>query len=205
MASVAINICLSIKVLYWLIRLSIVSKAMFLKSTESCIKIGNCVKCNIAKSNNINPLKFVPVPVSSIVKNVYFLGDSIFSEETISKYHVFFIYDVKEFLNTLEYLKTLEGKYYVPSHVEIKQDLKELIDINKNKINEISNAIIEICNSEKTFEEILKEILDKYNLTINENQYVLVGSTVKSYLSYLYESEKLEYIFKYNKMLWKIK
>ena len=38
---------------------------------------------------------------------------------------------------------------------------------------------------------------------MNENQYVLVGSTIKSYLSYLYDNNKLSYEFKNNKMLWK--
>ena len=32
--------------------------------------------------------------------NVYFLADSVISKKTINKYHRFFIYDVKEYLNT---------------------------------------------------------------------------------------------------------
>ena len=41
--------------------------------------------------------------------NVYFLADSLFSKETITKYHLFFIYDVREYLNTLDFLSTLKG------------------------------------------------------------------------------------------------
>ena len=40
--------------------------------------------------------------------DVWFLADSLFSEETITKYHLSFLYDVKEFLNTLDTLSTLE-------------------------------------------------------------------------------------------------
>ena len=135
--------------------------------------------------------------------DVYFLADSLFSKETIKKYHLFFIYDVKEFLNTLEYLKTLKGNLYIPSHCEATTDISSLIEININKVNEIISKIYNICNKEKTFEEILKCIFDEYNLIMNANQYVLVGSTIKSYLSYLLDENKICYEFKSNKMFWK--
>ena len=137
--------------------------------------------------------------------NVYFLADSLFSEETITKYHLFFIYDVKEYLNTLDYLKNLEGKLYIPSHCEATEDISSLIELNKNKIEEISNQICEACKQEKTFEEILKFVFDKYNLVMNPNQYVLIGSTIRSYLSYLLDEDRLTYEFKENKMIWKMK
>ena len=134
--------------------------------------------------------------------NVYFLADSLFSEETITKYHLFFIYDVREFLNTLDYLKTLDGNMYVPSHCEATNDISSLIELNKNKVNEIMNKIYDTCKNEMTFEDILKYIFDEYNLIMNANQYVLVGSTIKSYLSYLLDENKLCYEFKDNKMVW---
>ena len=136
---------------------------------------------------------------------VYFLGDSIFSEETINKYHLFFIYDVKEFLNSLDLLSSLEGTLFIPSHTDALKDISKLIEINKAKVMEISNKIYEICEEEKIFEEILKIIFDEYKLTLSSNQYVLIGSTIRSYLSYLYEEEKLTFEFKDNRMYWKQK
>ena len=135
--------------------------------------------------------------------NVYFLADSLFSEETITKYHLFFIYDVREFLNTLDYLNTLNGNLYIPSHCEATNNISSLIELNKNKVKEIIDKIYNICEKEMSFEEILKYIFDEYNLTMNANQYVLVGSTIRSYLSYLLDENKLSYEFKDNKMLWK--
>ena len=134
--------------------------------------------------------------------NVYFLGDSLFSEETIQKYHLFFIYDVREYLNTLEQLKNLQGALYIPSHCEATTDITKLIELNKNKIEEICNKILDYCKNEVTFEQILKYIFDEYNLGMNTNQYVLIGSTIKSYLSYLCDDNKIKYEFKENKMLW---
>lgn len=135
--------------------------------------------------------------------HVYFLADALFSKETITKYHLFFIYDVKEFLNTLDYLSTLDGDLYIPSHANATDDISSLIKLNRNKVQEILHTIYEACKKEITFEEIVKYIFDTYHLTMNANQYVLVGSTIKSYLSYLCDNQKISYEFKNNKMLWK--
>lgn len=135
--------------------------------------------------------------------DVYFLADSLFSEETITKYHLFFIYDVAEYLNTLDYLDTLDGKLFIPSHCEATSDIHDLIKINRNKIKEVMDKICGICNEEVTFEDILKGIFDNYNLVMNVNQYVLIGSTIRSYLSYLYDNDMITFSFKDNKMVWK--
>ncbi len=135
--------------------------------------------------------------------NVIFLADALFSEETITKYHLFFIYDVREFLNTLDYLEGANGVLFIPSHCEAIDDIHNLIELNRNKINEILKLIYDYCENEVTFEDILKYIFDTYLLILNANQYVLVGSTIRSYLSYLCDENKIGYEFKDNKMLWK--
>ena len=134
--------------------------------------------------------------------DVFFLGDSLFSKETIMKYHLFFIYDVKGYLDTLDFLDTLEGKLFIPSHCEATENIAELIAVNRQKIYEIIEKIYELCEEEKTFEEILKCIFDEYDLAMNANQYVLIGSTIRSYLSYLCDNEKIVFEFKENKMYW---
>ena len=137
--------------------------------------------------------------------DVYFLADSLVSEQTIKKYHLFFLYDVKEYITTLDFLSTLNGKLYIPSHCDTTDNITHLIDINREKITEICSVICDICNKEKTFEEILKAVFDKYNLIMDANQYVLVGSTLKAYLSYLYNEDRLTYNIKDNKMTWIVK
>lgn len=133
---------------------------------------------------------------------VYFLADSLFSEETIAKYHLFFLYDVRAFLNTLDFLDTLRGKLYIPSHCAASEDITALTALNRTKVQEIAASVCAACRTEKTFEEILAYIFQKYDLTMNPNQYVLIGSTVRSYLSYLYEENRIAYRFENNRMLW---
>lgn len=132
--------------------------------------------------------------------DVYFLGDSLFSEEVINKYHIFFIYDVKAYLETLNFLSTLKGTVFIPSHVEATNNIKNLIEINRNKINEIINNLLSICKVGKTLENILEEIFVHYKLLLNETQYFLIESTIKSYLSYLIDENKIEYYFNENKL-----
>lgn len=136
--------------------------------------------------------------------DVYFLADSVFSAETITKYHLFFLYDVRAFLETLDFLQTLHGKLYIPSHCAAAEDITGLIALNRSKVREIADSICTACETEKTFEEILAKIFNRYNLTMNANQYVLIGSTLRSYLSYLYDENRISYQFKENKMLWKL-
>ena len=137
--------------------------------------------------------------------DVYFLADSLVSEGTIAKYHLFFAYDIQEYLNTLDYLSDLKGKMFIPSHCEATEDISSIIQANRNKVNEISEKIYSLCSDEITFEDILKQVFDFYNLAMNVNQYHLIGSTVRSYLSYLYDNGKISFEFKDNKMYWKQK
>ncbi len=78
-----------------------------------------------------------------------------------------------------------------------------LTEVNRAKVQEIAASVCDACRTEKTFEEILAHIFEKYALTMNPNQYVLIGSTVRSYLSYLYDEDRIAYRFENNRMLWR--
>ena len=52
------------------------------------------------------------------------------------------------------------------------------------------------------FERILQEVFKGYGLSMNFEQYVLVGSTVRSYLSWLKDTGKLKAEFQDSMLLW---
>lgn len=68
---------------------------------------------------------------------------------------------------------------------------------------EVAEDIITICEHPLNFEAILKQLFDKYSLTMTYEQYVLVGSTVKSYLAWLKDKGKIITYFEDNILLWK--
>lgn len=135
--------------------------------------------------------------------DVVFLADCLSSRETLDKYRIGFIYDVAEYLKTLEFVKTIEAKTFVPSHAPAADDISELADYNIQVVNEVAEKIIELCAEPICFEDILRRLFDDYGLKMNFEQYVLVGSTVRSYLSWLYDTERLSVGFEGNAMLWR--
>jgi glyoxylase-like metal-dependent hydrolase (beta-lactamase superfamily II) len=136
--------------------------------------------------------------------DVYFMADCVSSEHIIEKYHIAFIYDVSEYLNTLDMIKTLKGKLFIPAHADAVNDMEPLSDINKKKVLEILERIQHICEKPVSFEEVLKALFDEYNLVMDFNQYVLAGSTVRSYLSYMLDNQTLNADFRDNKLLWSV-
>lgn len=92
---------------------------------------------------------------------------------------------------------------FVPSHAEAGTDIKELVQYNRRIVYEISEKILEICQEPQIFEIVLQKLFQYYNCQMNFGQYVLLGSTVRSYLAWLKEEGKLEVEFSNNLMLWK--
>ena len=68
---------------------------------------------------------------------------------------------------------------------------------------EIAEAIRALCAEPRTFEEVLQGLFQQYQLVMNFEQYVLVGSTVRSYLAWLRDEGALEIDFADSRMLWR--
>ena len=133
--------------------------------------------------------------------NVY-LADCLSSRETLDKYQIGFIYDVAAYLNTLEKVKTLKARLFVPAHAEAAEDITELAQYNIDKVNEIADKIVSLCKEPLGFEVILQRLFTEYGLVMNFEQYVLVGSTVRSYLAWLKDTGRLNAVFEKNLLLW---
>ncbi len=135
--------------------------------------------------------------------NTVFLADCLSSKETLDKYQLSFIYDVAEYLKTIETVKSLKANMFVPAHAPVTDDIIGLADVNIAKVHEIADKILSVCSEPICFEHIMQRLFSDYGLTMNFEQYVLVGSTVRSYLSWLKDNGKLDITFEDNMLLWK--
>ena len=135
--------------------------------------------------------------------DVVYLADCLSSRETLDKYQIGFLYDVAAYLDTLEKVKTMQAATFVPAHAEVTEDIAPLAQYNIDKVHEIADHMVELCAEPVMFEELLKKLFDDYGLTLTFEQYVLVGSTVKSYLAWLKDTGRLTALFEDNRLLWR--
>lgn len=96
-----------------------------------------------------------------------------------------------------------EAPIFVPAHADASADLKELIGFNRDKVHEVAEVLLDICTQPLNFEAILQRLFEHYDLTMTMQQYALVGSTVKSYLSWLNDSGRMTLEIQDNLVLWK--
>lgn len=135
--------------------------------------------------------------------DVIYLADCLSSKETLDKYQIGFIYDVSAYLSTLEMVKSLKAKYFVSAHATATQEIETLAQYNIDKVLEIADKITCICREPLCFEVILQKLFVNYGLTMSFEQYVLVGSTVRSYLTWLKDTGRLNVAFENNMLLWR--
>lgn len=133
---------------------------------------------------------------------VFFVADSVVSEATIEKYGITALYDIKKSLNTLEKLAVFKASLFVPSHAEPCEDIKPLVIANKKMIENICDIILDFIESPVSTEEIIKHLFDRFNTELTLGNLSSTGCTIKSYLTYLYEADKIVWKNEDNRILW---
>ena len=135
--------------------------------------------------------------------DVVYLADCLSSKETLDKYQIGFIYDVGAYLATLETVKTIQARLFIPAHAGAAENIAELAQYNIDKVHEIAGYIVELCAEPLCFEQLLQKLFADYGLAMSFEQYVLVGSTVRSYLAWLKDTGRLTVMFEGGMLLWK--
>ena len=85
---------------------------------------------------------------------------------------------------------------------DVTSNITGIVQLNRQKVFDISNDIQSILKTPMCFEELLMLLFDEYGLVMNFEQYVLVGSTVRSYLAWLKDNDKIRAVFTDNQLMW---
>lgn len=134
--------------------------------------------------------------------NVLFCGDSYTSIDILNKQSIQFTTDIESSLLTLNTLKKYNFSYYVPSHGNIESNIEDTINKNIECINNNIKLILSYIDN-ISYDLLLKNIFDYYHINMDTIKYYLIGFTIKSYLTFLYNNNliKYEYINNYFKIV----
>ena len=134
--------------------------------------------------------------------DVVYLADCLSGEATLEKYRIGFLADAGAYLQTLEMVKQLKAKWFFPSHADAAEEIAELAQLNIDTVNEIADRIASFCSMPASFEQILKRLFEDYGLTMTFEQHALIGSTARTYLSWLTKTGRLQMQLEDNMLLW---
>ena len=135
---------------------------------------------------------------------VWFLSDSIMNRKALKKYPLGFLINVESYLSTLETLRGLDGKFFIPAHGEsMGREITALADENIRNIQRHIGFIAASCCGGKTVDEVVKAVFEEYGIKCNEIQYAIVASTVRCYLTYLQDTGCLECVGEDGFIKWK--
>jgi glyoxylase-like metal-dependent hydrolase (beta-lactamase superfamily II) len=132
---------------------------------------------------------------------VFFAADALASAEILEKYSYYFLYDVAAHLSTLDGLLEVDADWIVPSHAEPAREAGPLVAANKAKTLEVGDRILDLCSGASTPEDLAARLAGSYGLELNHTQYALLGSTLRSYLSWLADRGLVASRLEANKLL----
>ena len=135
--------------------------------------------------------------------DIWFLGDSYLSRSFLKQYTFGFIYNVEAYIDTLKKLKEFKGALFVPSHCILETDIVPSLEQNLRSVAEMCSMICETCREYRGQDEILQQMYERLRMHARSAQHALLSSTVKSYLTYLQDRNKLECRFVDNIMKWR--
>ena len=114
--------------------------------------------------------------------------------------------DEQLFRESIEKIENTDADFYIPSHGEkcTREQLPALAEVNKLITLETETLILKTLRQEpRCYEEVLKAVADFAGLKMRFSQYILIGTTIRSYLSRLYNNGKVTCEMQGNRLIWK--
>ena len=134
-----------------------------------------------------------------LIESVLFAGDSLFPEELIQKHRILFMSEPEKALETYRTIGDLSPSVVIPGHgrhVEGKASIHDLVNLNKEHVIAVRNAILEEVREKKGIDEVIVATLKRF---INMEEMKSIGMrflfehVIKGYLSWLERENKVKF------------
>lgn len=137
--------------------------------------------------------------------NIVFTADEVCSPYIFEKYGIAFNYYVEGYYSSLADLEKIEAKLFVPAHGEPFTDVKGHVQKNREAVLRTKELILDFCREACCFDVLVQKIFNRYGLNLTAAQYAIIGSTIRSYLSWLHDTGEVEVVTENNMLLWRAK
>ena len=136
-------------------------------------------------------------------KKVMFAGDALSGRNVIKKHWIQYLLDETKAKESLRKISGVEADFFIPGHGDIVGAVEGIAELNMIAILETEEMILDELRAPKTTEELLKAVADRSGITLRTSQFCLIGSTLRSYLTGLYEAGRIRYEITDNRMIWR--
>jgi len=137
-----------------------------------------------------------------VVNDVAFVADSLFSQQTIIKHKLLYIYDPLEHVSTLKKLKKLNAKWFIGGHFPPLTNLDILLNENIRHIQEAFQTTKDLLSGPQPMDQIIKEFLGHFQLNKTGWEHFLYRATIHGYLSALKRRNEAEFKVINNLLVW---
>ena len=135
--------------------------------------------------------------------DVFFIADSVFSEQIIEKYAIMFVLDVGSALETLSFLEKVNAAWFVPSHAPAVQDIVPLANANRKGLLRVSEAVLECCSRPSGRDDIVQALADRFSLSMSVSEYLLNSAAISAHLSWLRKEGHISPVVTRGRLVWK--
>ena len=139
--------------------------------------------------------------IAVVVGKVLIAADAVFGSKILKKYPLPFGQDISRQIESAKKLKELCISTILPGHGTATNDVKGLIDLNLEAFDKA--AAIVLANSSGTSEHVLEHSCRELQIELTDvPRYYLNLCTIKAYLSYLRQQDKVEIRLMNNRLEW---
>lgn len=136
---------------------------------------------------------------------ILFVGDLFVGSQMLKKFDLLLLYDVKEYLNSVNKIKGIDFEYMVLGHdkeIHSKIDSQVVINNHISAVNNYVNQVKDLLKSPMTIDNILKNIIINNNLSCNYIEYHYFRSSIVSIISYLCDLDQIDYNIELGEVLY---
>lgn len=181
-------------------------KQILLKSPQK-IELGElCIEIVSLPGHYFDQVGFL-VSDKSENKKAFFLGDGFFGIPLLKRFWIPFIYEPEDFRKSIEKIEEIFADFYIPGHGDVctNENLEAVAEFNIIVTLEFEKLIKKLLlKNPQNQEELLKSVADYAGLELKESNYILIGTTLRSYLSSMNRRGILEHKIVENRLIWSV-